>query len=296
MIARSCARKQGASRVRSVIKRIVSYWLALFARVQLWKLGPRVIAVAGSSGKTSTASAVVAALRPYMRVRDGVGLNTDTGVPLGVLGIRMEAYGAKDWLRALLLAPWRVLTDWRRCDAYVAEYGIDHPGDMRRLLAIRVPDIAVLTSVGLEHAGYFPGSLEEVSARIVDEELSFLEAVGGDGIAVAPVGDPAIAGRLHDLKARVARVGDDEGDDYALSGYAVTPESTSFSVSHKAVSYPVRMPFPVTRASAESMALAAAAAAGSASTALWPNRSKLGSSSSPNNLRLGAAKACSMRP
>ena len=72
-------------------------------------------------------TAIVAAIGGTHRVRSGGGHNSETGVPLGMLGIRMEGYGALDWLRVLLRATGRVLADWKPCDAYVAEYGIDHP-------------------------------------------------------------------------------------------------------------------------------------------------------------------------
>ena len=246
--------------MRSAIKRAVCLWLACFARAQLAKLRPLVIAVGGASGKTSTVSAIVAALEGTRRTRSGGGQNSESGVPLGILGIRMDAYGPLDWLRAVLLAPWRVLTDWAPCDVYVAEYGVDHPGDMGRLLGFRVPDVAAVTSVGLEHAGYWPGTTEEVLAALVDEELRLLEAVPAGGVAVAFVDDPRIRERVSSLRARVVTVGSEEGADVELTGYAVSQAGTAIEAHCGGFTYAARLPHPASRAGVSSMILAAAVA------------------------------------
>jgi UDP-N-acetylmuramyl pentapeptide synthase len=44
----------------------------------------------------------------------------------------------------------------------VLEYGIDTPGDMKRLLDIVVPDIAILTTIDSVHAANFPNGKEDI--------------------------------------------------------------------------------------------------------------------------------------
>ncbi len=246
--------------MRSLIKHAVVWYLSRFARAQLSKNRAEFIAVGGSSGKTSTASAIVTALSTTRRVKSGVGLNSDTGVPLAILGISMTGYGAAGWLRAMVLAPIRVLTRWEKYDAYVAEYGIDHPGDMARLLRIRVPDVAVLTNVALEHAGYFEGTLEEVMDQIAAEEFQLIDAVPQTGIAIACTDDPRVADRMKDVSARAVKVASHEGVDYELMRYRVSPEATEFDIFTHGVTYPVRLHQTLSRASCMSITLAAAAA------------------------------------
>lgn len=246
--------------MRSVFKRIVVWYLTRFARMQLAKNRAQFIAVGGSSGKTSTASAIVAALGTVRKVKSGVGLNSDTGVPLAILGITMHQYGVVGWLTAMVLAPWRVLTSNEKYDTYVAEYGIDHPGDMGRLLRVRVPDVAVLTGVSLEHAGYFEGSLAEVLDQIAEEEFQLIDALPFSGIAIACTDDPRIASRLKDVRSRGVKVGSREGDDYELMRYRVSPEATEFDLYARGVTYPVRLHQTLSRASCMSVVLAAATA------------------------------------
>lgn len=248
--------------MRSVLKYPVVAWLRFWARAWLRWHRPLLIAVGGSSGKTSTVAGIVAALAPERLVRSGSGLNSDTGVPLGILGIHVDRYDLRGWINAVVEAPMRALSDDRRCDVYVAEYGIDHPGDMRRLLRIGRPDIAVLTSAGLEHAGYFPQeTLGEVLDAIADEELRLLEAAPASGAAVLPGAEPRIAARLDRVKARLVTVGAADGATCEVLRYEVREDGTAADVFYRGVTYPLHLKQPVTRAAVTSVALAACAAA-----------------------------------
>lgn len=247
--------------MRRLLKLPVVLWLRFWARCWLRWNQPLFIAVGGSSGKTSTVAGIVAALSPTHRVRSGSGLNSETGVPLGVLGIHIDYYDIRGWINALVAAPFRAHRDGGRCDVYVAEYGIDHPGDMKSLLKMRVPDIAVLTSAGMEHAGYFPEeTLEEVLDAIADEEVRLLTAMKSTGIAIVPASDPRVAARLDAVKARVVTVGTKEGADCEVCQYAVTEGGTQAELFFNKVTYPVSFPYPVTRGAVASVALAATAA------------------------------------
>lgn len=247
--------------MRGLIKALVVGCLAILARCHLRKQRHLTfIAVGGSSGKTSTVAAIVAALSTTHRVRTGTGLNTDTGVPLGILGVRIGGYGPLGWAAALLRGFWNLLADWDAYDVYVAEYGIDHPGDMAALIRIRVPDIAVMTSVALEHAGYFSGSLEEVLAQIADEEMQLLTALPEKAVAVVNVDDARIAARLDGVDARIVAVGAHHDASYELTRYRVGVDGTEIEAYCHGVTYPVFVPHAVSRASAISLVLAAAAA------------------------------------
>lgn len=125
------------------------------ARRRMLAPGCPVIAITGSSGKTSTKEMIRAALATKYRVHATAGnLNNLVGVPLTILG-------APDDTQAL-----------------VVEAGASVPGEIARLRAIIEPTIAVITNIGYAHVEGF-GSLEGVTA----EKLSLL-----DGVAVAVIG------------------------------------------------------------------------------------------------------------
>jgi len=130
----------------------------------------RVIAIAGSAGKTTTRSAVGALLElvaPGAVHQTQGNLNNLIGVPLVLLGLRAEH---------------RFL---------VVEVGTNAVGEVSALTAITAPDVAVLTLIGIEHSEGL-GDLDGVER----EEGALFAGLGPSGIAVGNVDDPRVARQL----------------------------------------------------------------------------------------------------
>ena len=125
------------------------------ARRRMLPEGTPVVAITGSSGKTSTKEMIRAALAARYRVHATAGnLNNLVGVPLTILSTPQDT------------------------EALVVEAGASVPGEIARLRDIIEPTIAVITNIGYAHVEGF-GSLEGVMA----EKLSLL-----DGAPVAVIG------------------------------------------------------------------------------------------------------------
>lgn len=125
------------------------------ARRRLFPEGTPVVAITGSSGKTSTKEMIRAALGARYRVHaTSKNLNNRVGVPLTILGAPDDT------------------------EALVVEAGASVPGEIAKLRDIIEPTIAVITNIGYAHVEGF-GSLEGVMA----EKLSLL-----DGAPVAVLG------------------------------------------------------------------------------------------------------------
>jgi len=127
------------------------------ARRRLLPEGTPVVAITGSSGKTSTKEMIRAALATRYRVHSTFGnLNNLVGVPLTILSAPEDT------------------------EALVVEAGASVPGEIARLRDIIEPTIAVITNIGYAHVEGF-GSLEGVLA----EKLALLDrapvAVIGSG-------------------------------------------------------------------------------------------------------------------
>lgn len=126
----------------------------------LWQLGRAarhrlngpVVAVTGSSGKTTAKSFLAAALDAFATPGS---LNNHIGVPL-----------------SLALTP-------REAAAAVIEVGTNHPGEIGPLSRLAAPDVAVLLNVQPAHIGHF-GSL----AAIAREKAAIAEGLGSDGTLV----------------------------------------------------------------------------------------------------------------
>jgi UDP-N-acetylmuramoyl-tripeptide--D-alanyl-D-alanine ligase len=125
------------------------------ARRRMFPEGTPVVAITGSSGKTSTKEMIRAALSARYRVHaTSRNLNNRVGVPLTILSAPSDT------------------------EALVVEAGASVPGEIAKLRDIIEPTIAVITNIGYAHVEGF-GSLEGVMA----EKLSLL-----DGAPVAILG------------------------------------------------------------------------------------------------------------
>ena len=125
------------------------------ARRRMLPEGTPVVAITGSSGKTSTKEMIRAALSARFKVHaTSRNLNNRIGVPLTILAAPDDT------------------------EALVVEAGASVPGEIAKLRDIIEPTIAVITNIGYAHVEGF-GSLEGVMA----EKLSLL-----DGVPVAILG------------------------------------------------------------------------------------------------------------
>ncbi len=136
--------------------------LAVAARGWLDDHSPRVIAITGSNGKTTTKDFLGAALGGELSVSISPGnLNSLWGLPLAVLGFR----GDEDWV--------------------VLEMGASVPDEIGRLARIARPWMGCVTNVAPAHLEGF-GSVEEVMRT----KGQLLESLPSDGVAVINGDDP----------------------------------------------------------------------------------------------------------
>ena len=129
----------------------------------------KLVAVAGSVGKTSTKTAVATVLSKKYRVRMLEGNhNTHMSAPLGILGVEYpeNVHSIGEWLRVFRACKRRINqpTD---VDVIVQELGTDRPGEIAHFGTYLRPAIGIVTAVTPEHMEFF-GSIETVA----QEELA----------------------------------------------------------------------------------------------------------------------------
>src|SRR3989344_3241689 len=156
---------------------VVLLYLRFFARIALFMHRPKVIGIAGSVGKSSAKYALKAILEKTGRTVSTSG-NSETGVPLGILGITLAGYGPIDWLIALLRCPFGVF-HLIGASYLIVEMGIDDPRppkNMEYLLTIVEPDVAVIVTESAAHTMQFEKALsgEEVQGMTAEERRDLL--------------------------------------------------------------------------------------------------------------------------
>jgi UDP-N-acetylmuramoyl-tripeptide--D-alanyl-D-alanine ligase len=134
------------------------------ARAWRRALGARVVAVTGSTGKTSTKDILAALLGLHMRtVPSPANLNTEIGLPLAVLA-----------------AP-------AGTEALVLELAMRGPGQIAELAVIAEPDVGVIVNVGPVHLELL-GSLEAIAAA----KAELIAALAPGATAVVPAAEPLL--------------------------------------------------------------------------------------------------------
>ena len=135
--------------------------LQALASAWLRRVGPRVVAITGSSGKTTTREMTAAVLAMKYRVHSTEGnLNNHIGVPLTILSMPEDT------------------------EVLVTEMGANHKGEIASLCEIAPPDIGVITNIGPGHLEGF-GSLKGVAAA----KSEIVQSLGENGAAVLPADD-----------------------------------------------------------------------------------------------------------
>ena len=201
--------------MKKILSSVVLAYFRFFAKIQLKKFKPLIIGVGGASGKSSLSNFIYIILSKKYKVRQSKGKNSETGIPLNILGIEITGYSKLFWLKAILLAPIKAFFDLKRYEIYVAEMGIDSPREpknMSYLLKIIKPRIGVLTNISYEHSIYFDPFVlgedrpEDILKMTAIQEGMLLTSIDEKGIAVVNLDDENIKKLAPEVKASVITV------------------------------------------------------------------------------------------
>jgi len=123
-------------------------YLQSLARIFLRRTRPKIIAIAGSRGKTVMKRILGELLERRYRVRTNPrSYNTEIGLPLAVLDLEIDTHSTWTILHTLTRAAWTAFFSSEKPEILILELGVRQPGDMHQLLHTVRPDIAVLTNL-----------------------------------------------------------------------------------------------------------------------------------------------------
>lgn len=145
----------------------------------------RLVAITGSTGKTTTKEITADLLAERYRVfRNAGNLNNHIGLPLSLTALH-EGF-----------------------DVAVVELGMNHAGEIRTLVGIAEPDVRVWTNVGDAHVGFF-GSRESIA----EAKAEILESASRHVLLVANADDPLVMHRAERWHHRILTFGERGGAD-----------------------------------------------------------------------------------
>ncbi len=202
--------------MKNTFKSLVIKILAFEANFLLKRKKPKIIAISGSVGKTSTKDAIFTVISSRFSARKNQkSYNSEYGVPLTILNLKSAWGNPLLWIWYLKLGFLKSIFSVRYPEWLVLEMGSERPGDIQDLAQWVKPDITVLTRFPdiPVHVEYFekPEDLLEEDFHIAKESK----------VVIANGDDRNIARLLEDFPHTVIRYGLDPGNDVRAEGDSI---------------------------------------------------------------------------
>lgn len=224
-----------------MFKNIALKLLHYLARQVIAKRKPKIIGITGSVGKTSTKEAIFSVLaETHKAYRASKNFNNDWGLALAIL--QLDAHPGKNpftWLKLYLKVEMWCFFFKDYPEILVLEYGIDHPGDMDKLLALALPDISVITDISLAHYEFF-----ESVEIITQEKLKLASALAENKRVILNSDSPILLAHKDSFAAHTLMFGVDKQADIKLDAVGENlrlPCSTELYITHEKRSHQVKL-------------------------------------------------------
>jgi UDP-N-acetylmuramoyl-tripeptide--D-alanyl-D-alanine ligase len=179
-------------------------WLQQKAAEERSRWGGLVVGITGSAGKTTTKEALAAVLSVRLRTGKTQGnFNNHIGVPLTILNLPDDA------------------------EAAAVEIGMNHAGEIRALVPLARPAVAVITAIAPAHIGNFADGIEGIARA----KAEILEGLEPGGTAVLPADTPQFPILLEAAEragvARIVTFGEAASADWRLRAVELGPKGST---------------------------------------------------------------------
>ena len=216
-------------------KKILVWLLFLESYYILKRYKPTIITVTGNVGKTSTKDALFQALAGSLHVRKSEkSFNSETGVPLSIIGAPNGWRNPIIWIETLLKGLWLIIWKQSYPKVLVLEVGADKPGDISMVAKWLHSDIVVYTRFPTVpvHIEFF-----ESKEQVIREKKSLADYARKGGTLVLNADDPLVLAMREEYPhLRAVTYGRDTTADVQIVSYEVLGrfEGEKFEVGVKA--------------------------------------------------------------
>lgn len=229
--------------IKKIFKKIIVYLLRIESKFVLLKYKPKIVAITGSVGKTSTKDAVYAVISGVEYVRKSEkSFNSEIGLPLTILGCPNGWNSPTAWLKNVLKGLKLLLLPNKYPKWLVLEVGIGKPGDMKQTASWLKTDAVIITAIGET-----PSHIEFFNSRkhLIEEKAGLIKTLKKEGVLILNADDEAVIDMKNKTKNRIVSYGLKEEADirgseenifYDESGY---PKGIIFRVDQDGKSMPV---------------------------------------------------------
>jgi len=229
---------------QKIIQFILAYF-KFFARLQLSKNSPIIIGITGSAGKTSVRDAIYSILKEKRKVKVSYKANSETGIPLNILGLKLDNFSLLDWAKLIIMCPIKLITNWEEYDTYIVEMGIDsplEPKNMEYLLKIVKPHIGIILNANATHSQPFDFLVQtndlnkrssELVKLIAKEKGKIVTKLRKNDFAIINSDQKEILDLKNKIKAKTLMFGTNDKSTVKFSSYLVNLKGTTFEFKYK---------------------------------------------------------------
>lgn len=249
--------------MKKILLSLLEYALKHIARLLVRKYDPCIIGITGNVGKTSVREAIARALTNARTVRSASkNFNNELGLPLSIIGDFGNPSGPLFWLSVLFKGVSQIVARNKEYpEVLLLEYGIDRPGDMKKLLEVARPHIGVFTAMGdiPVHVEFFAGA-----DAVAKEKAKLILAIPSTGFAILNADDDRVMNFCESSRGHVVTFGFGEKAHVRIMNFRHFIEEEGMGVSFKLSYGGSIVPFRVKGSLGKSSASAIAAAVATA--------------------------------
>jgi len=215
--------------MKEIFKNFVAKILIVLAKKRIKKAKPIVVGVTGSIGKTSTKEAVTLVLKNHFKVLSPPkSYNTEIGMPLVILEeeVPPNIHSVILWSKIIIRSLKKIFLKFDY-QILVLEYGADKPGDIKNLVSIVKPHIAIETGVFASHIESYNNL-----ADIGKEKSELVKCLDKNDWAVLNF-DNKWSKKMADMtQAKIISFGADKNCDFSASDIHLAKNGLSFKINY----------------------------------------------------------------
>lgn len=229
--------------MKNTFKKIISYILKKESQLVLQKYKPKIIAITGSVGKTSTKDAVYAVLSQISFVRKSdKSYNSEIGLPLTILGISNGWSNPFVWIKNIFKGFWLFAWPHKYPKWLVLEVGVGKPDDMKKTASWLKTDAVIITAISET-----PSHIEFFTSRkhLIEEKSSLIKTLKKDGLLILNADDADVVQMKNKTKNLTVTYGFKKDALVLGSGDSIfyddsgVPKGIIFRVDEDGKSFPV---------------------------------------------------------
>ncbi len=169
----------------------------------LRKINPKVVAITGSNGKTTTKDMTASLLETQFNVvKTEANFNNEIGVPVTLLNMNANT------------------------EVVVVEMGMDRPGQLDFLSKMAQPDTVVITMIGEAHIEFF-GSRD----KIADAKMEITDGLKEDGLFIYNGDEPLLRERSKQVEQQQYTFGSNAADELFATNVQTARDHTTFEIN-----------------------------------------------------------------